>query len=269
MKNLIVIKFGGSSITKKEENKFEMNYSVLKQAAKELALALKQNPKLKIALVCGVGPFGHTNVVKYNLNNGINSSGQEKGVKITNKDCDFVGAETAKALEKEGLKVKFIPGYEICVQENKKVKSFDLAPYKKALAAGEIPISTGVMVPDVKMKWSVMSGDTVIAQLAKKLKPEKVLMGTDVDGIYTADPKKVTNSELILEITSENLEEVLQKAGESKAMDVTGGMKGKLEKFAEQLNGVPAEIFNLFIKGNLKNALLGEEITSTKIKLWG
>ncbi|MEI7961427.1 MAG: isopentenyl phosphate kinase [archaeon] len=267
MKNLIVLKFGGSSITKKEENKFEMNNVILKQAASELANALKQNPKLKIALVCGVGPFGHTNVVKYNLNNGINNSVQEKGVKITNKDCDFVGKETAKALEKEGLKVKFIPGYEICVQENKKVKHFELALYKKALANGEMPLSTGVMVPDEKMKWSVMSGDTVIAQLAKQLRPEKVLMGTDVDGIYTADPKNDDGAELILEINNKNLKEVLKKAGESKAMDVTGGMKGKLEKLAEQLNGVPAEIFNLFIAGNLKKALLCEEIKSTKIDL--
>lgn len=267
MKNLILVKFGGSSITKKEENKFEMNYAVLNQAAKELAVALKQNPKLKIALVCGVGPFGHTNVVKFGINNGITTPEHEKGVKLTNKDCDFVGKETAKALEKEGLKAKFIPGYEVCVQENKKVKSFDLGPYKKALASGEIPLSTGVMVTDDKMKWSVMSGDTVIAQLANHLKPKIVLMGTDVDGIYSSDPKKTLTAELILEINEKNLEEVLKKTGESKATDVTGGMKGKLQKLAQTLDGVPAEIFNLFKEGNLQKALLGQEIRCTKIRL--
>lgn len=267
MENLVVIKFGGSSITKKEENKFEMNYELLERAAGELAEALKQKPGLKLALVCGAGPFGHTNVVKYNLNNGITAPEQEKGVKVTNKDCDFVGEATAKALQKYGIKAKFVHAYDVCAQDDKKLKSFDAEPYKKALAEGLIPISTGVMVKDAALGWSPMSGDVVVAQLAKQLRPAKVLMGTDVDGIFTADPKADKKAKHIGLITKENLEEVLAQASKSAAVDVTGGMKGKLEKLAEQLNGVPAEIFNLFTKGNLKNALLGKPIKSTKIKL--
>jgi len=255
MQNLFVIKFGGSSITKKEENKFEMNYEVLEQAAKEIANVLKKNPEMKIALVCGVGSFGHTNVVKYNINNGIKTQEQEEGVKITNKDCDFVGKETAKAIEKEGIKTKLIPGYEVCLQKNKKVQSFDLEPYKKALKKGIIPITTGAMVKDEELVWSVMSGDKTIAQLAKHLKPKKVLLGTDVDGIYTADPKIDSKAELIEKITKKNVQEILEKAGESKSIDVTGGMKGKLTQLKEQLNGTQAEIFNLMKKGNLEKVL--------------
>ena len=132
---------------------------------------------------------------------------------------------------------------------------------------GIIPITTGTMVPDNSFKWSVMSGDQVIAQTVKHLDPEKVLMGTDVDGIFTADPKIDSSAELIEEINENNIKEVLAKCGESKSVDVTGGMKGKLEKLASTLNGVPAEIFSLFKEGNLEKALLGKEIKSTKIKL--
>ena len=123
------------------------------------------------------------------------------------------------------------------------------------------------MVQDEDFKWSVMSGDQVIAQTAKYLNPKKVIMGTDVNGIFTADPKINKSAELIKLITKQNLEEVLAKCGESSCVDVTGGMKGKLEKIASTLNGVPAEIFSLFKKGNLENSLLGKEIKSTKIKL--
>jgi isopentenyl phosphate kinase len=264
--DLCVIKFGGSSITQKADNKFEMNEDILKQSAKELASALKKKPA-KVALVCGVGPFGHTNVKMYNLNNGITTEEQKKGVEKTNKDCNFVGESVAKALEQEGLKTKLIPGYEVCEQTNKKITKFDFAPYEKALKEGLIPISTGIMVKDKELVWSVMSGDKVIAQLAKHFKPKKVLMGTDVDGIYTADPKVDSKAELIEEITRANVPKILEKVGESKSVDVTGGMKGKLEQLAEQLNGAPAEIFNLFTKGNLKKAILGENIKDTKIKL--
>jgi len=267
MKDLFVIKFGGSSITKKEQNKFEMRTDLLNKVAKELSLALKKNKKLKVILVCGVGPFGHSNVKEYDINNGVTTPRHLEGVKKTNKDCDFVAKETASALTKHGIKSKHIPGYVVCVQKNKKVESFDVKAYKDALKKGLVPITTGVMVKDKELNWSVMSGDQAIAQLAHSLKPEMVLMGTDVDGIFTADPKEDPTAVLIEEITKDNLEEVLKKAGQSKAVDVTGGMKGKLEKLAQQLGGVPAEIFNLFTAGNLAGALEGKEIKCTKVRL--
>jgi isopentenyl phosphate kinase len=243
-----------------------MNYEILEESAKELASAVKGTQK-KIILVCGVGPFGHTNVKNYNLNGKIETSEQEKGVEKTIKDCNFVAEETIEALEKHGLKTKHVPGYLVCKQDERKVISFDTEPYVKAIHGGFIPITTGIMVKDKAWKWSVMSGDTAIAELCKQLRPEKVLMGTDVDGIYTADPKVDTKAKLIEEITKENIPKILKMVGESKSVDVTGGMKGKLEKLAETLNGVPAEIFNLFTKGNLEKALKGEKIKSTKLKL--
>jgi len=267
VEDLIVIKFGGSSITKKADNKFEMNYEILEESAKELAFALKKNPSLKIALVCGVGPFGHTNVKNFGLNGRIETSEQEKGVEKTIKDCNFVAEETIAALEKHGLKTKLVAGYEVCKQDERKVISFDTEPYVKAIHGGFIPITTGVMVKDKSWKWSVMSGDTAIAEVCRQLRPEKVLIGTDVDGIFTADPKIDSKAKLIEEITKQNVPQILKMVGESKSVDVTGGMKGKLEKLAETLNGVPAEIFNLFTKGNLEKALKGEKIKSTKLKL--
>lgn len=267
MDDLIVLKLGGSSITNKKENKFEMNYSVLDRCAQEIKNALEKNSDLNIILVCGVGPFGHTNVKKYNLNGKIETDEQEKGVEKTKQDCKYVGEETAKSLEKIGVKTKLIFGTNICVQNERKVVSFNLNEYKKCLNEGIIPITTGTMVLDESFKWSVMSGDQVIAQTAKNLCPKKVLIGTDVDGIFTADPKTNPSAELIENITKENLEEVLEKCGESKAVDVTGGMKGKIEKLAKNLNSFPVEIFNLFVEGNLENTLLGKQIKSTKIKL--
>ena len=265
--SLVILKLGGSSITKKADNKFEMDYNTLNRSALEIKNAIEKDPELKIILVCGVGPFGHTNVTNYNLNGKIETQEQEEGVEKTKQDCSYVGEETRKALEEVGIKSKLILGTDVCVQNERKVVSFNLEEYKKCLSEGIIPITTGTMVPDNSFKWSVMSGDQVIAQTAKNLSPQKVLMGTDVDGIFTADPKEDINAELIEEINENNIEEVLAKCGESKAVDVTGGMKGKLEKLASTLNGVPAEIFSLFVEGNLEKVLLGKEIKSTKLML--
>jgi len=267
MENLIILKLGGSSITKKAEGKYEMNESILKKSVSQISQALKEKPKTKLILICGVGPFGHSNVVKYDLNNGIKTKEQEEGVEITIKDCNFVASEVTSALEKEKVKTEHIPGYAVCKQDGRKVVSFDVTPYEQALEKGLVPVTTGMMVKDKSLKWSAMSGDAAIAQITKQLRPEKVIIGTDVDGIFTADPKEDKKATLIKEITKTNLKSVLEKASKSKAVDVTGGMKGKLEKLAETLNGTPCEIFNLFTEANLKKAVLGEKITSTKLKI--
>ena len=41
-----------------------------------------------------------------------------------------------------------------------------------------------------KIKMAVLSGDQIVKYLAENLKPEKVVLGSDVDGIYNKDPKK-------------------------------------------------------------------------------
>jgi isopentenyl phosphate kinase len=266
MNDLIVLKLGGSSITKKADNKFEMDYEILERAAKEIAKAKKQK-KFDLIVACGVGPFGHTNVKKFDLNNGIKTPEQEKGVEQTIKDCDFVADEVMNALEKAGLKTIHVPGYLVSKQDNKKTISFDIEPYKKALKGGKIPVTTGNMVKDKSLKWSVMSGDKVLAYTSKLLKPKRVLVGTNVDGIFTADPTLDPKAKLVPEINKQNLNEVLEMASSSNAVDVTGGMKGKLEQISQQLSGTPTEIFNLFVEGNLEKALLEQKIKSTKVLL--
>ncbi len=266
MNDLLVLKLGGSSITRKSENKFEMNEKILKGLAKEIAEA-KKTKNFDLILICGVGPFGHTNVKEYNINGKIETTKQKKGVDKTIDGCNFVASEVIKALEKNGLKTKLVPGYEICKQKERKVVSFNTKPYEKALKENIIPITTGIMVKDSSWGCSVMSGDTAISETCKKMKPKKVLIGTDVGGIFDSDPKKNSNAKLIELITKKNLEKVLQNCEGSSAVDVTGGMKGKLEKLSKMIGNTPAEIFNLFEKNNLKKVLKGEEIKSTKIKL--
>ena len=55
-----------------------------------------------------------------------------------------------------------------------------------------MPVLYGDVVLDVedKIKMAVLSGDQIVKYLAENLKPKKVVLGSDVDGIYNKDPKK-------------------------------------------------------------------------------
>jgi aspartokinase-like uncharacterized kinase len=52
--------------------------------------------------------------------------------------------------------------------------------------------------------WEVTS-DSIAAHIASRLDAERVLLITDVDGIFTADPKKVQDAKLISQLTAQQL----------------------------------------------------------------
>ena len=112
----------------------------------------------------------------------------------------------------------------------------------------------------------MVSGDATIAHLAKKLKAKKIFFGTDVNGVFSSDPKKNPGALHIPRITKKNWKQALFGVSGSASLDVTGGMKGKLAKLAEQTRGIPIVIFDAQKKGNTFNALAGKK-TGTQVRL--
>jgi isopentenyl phosphate kinase len=81
------------------------------------------------------------------------------------------------------------------------------------LDRGYIPQLYGDVVLDETADFSICSGDQIIAKLAGKIKPNRVIFLTDVDGVYADDPRKSKKSGL--------------------ASDVTGSMAGKLREIKD------------------------------------
>lgn len=95
------------------------------------------------------------------------------------------------------------------------------------------------------------STDTAAALRAAEIDADAVLKATNVDGIYTKDPKKHDDAEKITEIT---YMEVLNK--KLNVMDTT----------ATTLcmnNNIPIIVFDINEKGNLKKVVNGEKIGTT------
>jgi aspartokinase-like uncharacterized kinase len=58
--------------------------------------------------------------------------------------------------------------------------------------------------------WDVTS-DSIAAHVASRLNADKVILVTDVDGIFTSDPKKHSNAKLITELSANELLKLAQK----------------------------------------------------------
>ncbi|MEW6408138.1 MAG: UMP kinase [Patescibacteria group bacterium] len=83
---------------------------------------------------------------------------------------------------------------------------------------------------------------------ALQTKCEVVLKGTNVDGVYSADPKKVKTAKKFNKIS---YQEVISKKLE--VMDMTAFTLA-------QDNNLPIFVFDITKEGNLKKAVIGEEI---------
>jgi isopentenyl phosphate kinase len=262
------MKVGGSACTRKAENKFEANKELIARVASEIKRA-QQSKKFNLVLVHGAGPFGHVNVKNYGINDGIKTERHIEGFIKTHLAMAELNSVFLREFEKQGLKAITLDPTACIVQKNKKIIKFDIQPIKVLfqMHSSIIPIMHGDMVVDTVLKGSVVSGDAIIPYLAHKLKASKILLGTDVAGVFTADPKKFLQADVIPKITKQNFSKILKNVSGSKAVDVTGGMKGKLEKLKEQFKGTQALIFDMTVPENAFKALTGEKIEGTKVEL--
>jgi len=95
------------------------------------------------------------------------------------------------------------------------------------------------------------STDTAAALRAMEIKADVILKATRVDGIYDADPEKVSGAKFFAEIS---YREVLHQ--NLKVMDATA-----ISLCMD--NGMPIKIFNMHKPGNIRRVVLGERVGST------
>jgi uridylate kinase len=95
------------------------------------------------------------------------------------------------------------------------------------------------------------STDTAAALRAMEIKADVILKATRVDGIYDADPEKVTGARFLTEIS---YRDVLHQ--NLKVMDATA-----ISLCMD--NGMPIVVFNMNEYGNIRRVVLGERVGST------
>ncbi|MBI5553160.1 MAG: amino acid kinase, partial [Candidatus Diapherotrites archaeon] len=120
------------------------------------------------------------------------------------------------------------------------------------LKPGLVPVLFGDCVFDSKLGGSVVSGDAILAHLAQKLKPKRILLGGNFEGVLDSAGKPIPL------ITARNFSSALRSVHAPQGADVTGGMKGKLREL-RKIKGIPITLFDLRSASALKWALEGKK----------
>jgi isopentenyl phosphate kinase len=263
MQDLIILKIGGSVITYKFSKKPKVNFKNLKRISKEIA-SIYNSLKFPLVLIHGVGPFGHVIVRKTGIDKGIKNKKQLRYFAETQRLQNELNVIVTGYLIKAGLPAIPCQASSFVVMESGRIIKMDSSAIEGLLKMGMVPVLFGVPAFDRDQKCSILSGDQIAPFLAAKLNAKRIICATDVDGVFTSDPHKNPNAKLMPRLDNKNIVQVGKWVTGSTAIDVTGGMLGKVLELSRIK--IESRILNGLVPGNIVKVFNGEKI-GTIIKL--
>jgi uridylate kinase len=224
--SIVAVKMGGSVLAPDE-----VNLDYVRKVAKVFLKAAKQH---KLYIVVGGGPLSRNFIVA------CRKLGADEST------CDEVGIEISR------LNARVLISALGAIVYPQPAKDFH-----EAILAGQT------------YKIVVMGGthpghstDAVCAMLAEKARAHRIVRATNVDGVYSDDPKLNPKAELLRKMTCMDLVKIcsrsIGKAGSSGAFD---HLASKIIARA----GIPASVVNGNDLANFEAAILGKKFKGTEI----
>ena len=260
---LTILKLGGSVITKKEKE-----LTPNKRAITRLAKEIEQAKVKHLLLIHGGGSFGHPIAEKYHIKEGYKDKYQILGFSKTHQNMIALNEIVLNALIKRRIPAVSLQPSAFVTTDNGRIKFMETRIIRKLLELGVTPVLYGDVILDSTLGFTILSGDQLATSLALKLGAERIIMGVDEDGIYTADPKIDSSARLIQYINPQELRTLQHKIEKTNVPDVTGGMFGKILELVPAVSeGVKAIIVNGSKPNNVYRALRKEKVLGTLIGL--
>jgi isopentenyl phosphate kinase len=257
-RKLTVIKLGGSILTDKS-TPYTANDEIIAIIAKELKECIDLGLIEDLILVHGVGSFGHVPVFKHKLHLGFQNPDQLLAMSQTQHEINEFRLKLTQNFIGSGLPVNLLHASSFCISEKMKISGSFLDAVQGYISIGMIPLIGGDMLFDSKMGFSVGSGDQFVVLLAKHFSADEVIHVSDVDGVFTSDPKQNPDAKVIESITLDILNDIIEKTDTAPLGDVSGAMKGKLKAIMalkdEIAKGTKVKLMSMKTYGNLKSIL--------------
>ena len=236
MSNIIVQKFGGTSVGSEER---------IAAVAKIVKEASKNNPIVVVVSAMS----GETNrLINLAKSFGENPSKREFDALVSTGE-KVSAALLAMALQQIDVPAKSYSASQISMRttdsySKARILDVDGKKIQETLDAGIVPIITGFQGITESGDVTTLGrggSDTTAVAIAAQLGAERCDIYTDVDGIYTTDPRVVPEAKKIDVIT---MEEMLEMAGQgAKVIQI------RAVEFANKYN-VPVRVLSSFEPGN-------------------
>lgn len=230
-----------------------------------MELAEARRLGVKLLLTHGGGSFPHPIAERFKVHEGYAGRGEVDliGYALTQDAAARINRILISSLLKHGVPAVSLQPSAIVLLEDEEVRSIELKPLLNMLDLNLVPVLYGDAVMDVKRGFSIVSAETIIKNISPHLKPERVIICVDVDGVYDRYP----GGKLVEVVDSSNIDEVKARLSGARGFDVTGGMLHKvLTLYSLAKLGYPSMVINGLKPNLLLKALMGEACLGTSIK---
>ena len=256
---MLIVKLGGSVITNKRKYR-TLRGQDLSRLAREVAAAADP----ETVVVHGAGSYGHILAAKHRLHMGFQNQDQLTAVAQVQRDVKALDVKVLDALLRARARPIAIPPSVVMRHRDGVLESFDIGPFRDYMKLGLLPVSFGDVVLDTTRRFSIASGDDIVLELAKAFRPDRVVFAADVDGVYTADPKRSTDATRIDVVDAEAMGRI--EFADPEGSDVTGGLRAKLEKMRDIAKYArDVWIVNGLMRGRVERVTRGEAVVGTRV----
>lgn len=243
-------------ITRKSEP-MTPDLDAIQRLAREVAEAKVD----RLIVVHGGGSFGHPLAKQYNIKRGYVDSSQVEGFSRTHQAMLKLNKLVVDALIHNNIPAFSVSPSSCILTKDGRIQNFFDKTLTRLLDLKCVPILFGDGVLDIQKGFTILSGDQLTAVIAERFGADKIILGVDVDGLFTADPKDYPAAQPIPRITQQELKPLIHNIGGAHATDVTGGMWGKISELMQAIEaGIPAIIVNASKDGHIYKTLKGEVV---------
>lgn len=257
---LVFLKLGGSLITDKRAVE-TARLDVIRQAAATIATARIRNPGMRLVVGHGSGSFGHVFGRRYGTRTGVHTPEQWYGFAATADAAARLNRIVVSALLDAQVPAWSIqPGVALRCEDGRVVRGPE-ETVALALEHGLTPVVFGDVALDSIRGGTIASTEEIFEQLATRLAPQRLVLAGEVDGIFTADPLLHPGAQRLATITPATFSAIVDGLGGSHGVDVTGGMRAKVEQSLQMIRsnpGLEVVVCSGLQPGSLLHALCGE-----------
>lgn len=239
--SLLVLKFGGTSVGDVER---------IKNAASKVAAEVKLGHKVAVVVSAMAGVtdqlLGYCRSVTPHPNLREQDAVTATGEQIT-------AGLMAMALEQRGLNARSWQGWQVPLRTDSRynkarIVDINAAALRRHIDQGEIAVMAGFQgVSDDGSITTLGRGgsDTSAVALAAALKADRCDIYTDVDGVYTTDPRIVTKAQKLQRISYEEMLELASlgaKVLQTRSVEMAMRHRVKVQVLSTFANGIGSDL---------------------------
>ena len=212
----------------------------------QIATVLDARPELQLVLGIGSGSFGHFPAFQYGLAQGADHPDAWKGAAITADSAARLVRHVTGCLIKAGVKAWSCQPGSAWMAQGRRVRSGSADVLARALASDLVPVVHGDVMLDLEQRVCIASTEEIFRFLAPRLRPNRILLAGEVPGIMSGPPEQWRGAKPIPRLQPARSGGLPLVPGASRGVDVTGGMRTKLQLCLEMVETCPEVHVHVF-----------------------